>query len=127
MIKVRKGNNEFIVSKKTYEDTFKKLGYSIVKEKKVGVASTAIPTKDTIEQKLIETEKKENELKNNDKDVITSKELTSPIETKIEEDFGFNTLEEKKEETNEKKETSQDLYASKLEALKKEEDKKTRR
>lgn len=123
MIKVRKGNNEFIVSKKTYEDTFKKLGYSIVKEKKVGVASTAIPTKDTIEQKLIETEKKENELKNDDKDVVTSKELTSPIGAKIEEDFGFSN-EDKKDELNKETNKSKDLYELKLEKLQEQNKKK---
>ena len=65
MIRVRKGSNEFIVSRKTYEDTFKKLGYSIVDNKEVGVVQSTIPTENTIEAELVEEEKKENKLKDN--------------------------------------------------------------
>lgn len=121
MIRVKKGSNEFLVSKKAYEDTFKKLGYSIVDEKIVGVVPSAIPTNNTIEEKLIETERKENELKEDNNDVVTSKELIGAVGANIEEDFGFDNNKENELENK------PNLYEAKLEALKNVEKPKTRR
>lgn len=127
MIRIRKGSNEFTVSQKAYEDMFKKLGYSIVGKEDVGVVPSTIPTQNTLETELVEEEKKENELKENNVDVVTSKDLTSSIGAKIEEDFGFE--EETKLEEPKKNEApkSEDLYAKKLQSLKSEENPKPRK
>ena len=115
MIRVRKGSNEFIVSRKTYEDTFKKLGYSIVDNKEVGVVQSTIPTENTIEAELVEEEKKENELKDNNNDVVTSEDLKSSIGIKVEEDFGF---EDDKEDELVQDIKDQKDYQAKLASLK---------
>mgnify|MGYP003300573325 CR=1 FL=1 len=115
MIRVRKGSNEFLVSRKSYEDTFKKLGYSIVDNKEVGVVQSTIPTENTIEAELVEEEKKENELKDNNNDVVTSEDLKSSIGIKVEEDFGF---EDDKEEELVQDIKDQKDYQAKLASLK---------
>lgn len=116
MIRVRKGSNEFLVSKKSYEDTFKKLGYSIVGNKEVGVVPSTIPTENTIEAELVKEEKKENELKDNNEDVVTSEELTNSIGIKVEEDFGFE--DEKEQELVKNNDKEQKDYQAKLDSLK---------
>ena len=102
MIKIKKGEHEFIVSQKSYEDVFKKIGFTIIegKEKaKVGVSQKA-PTKlekTKLEEKLIEEEIKENEKKENkdNKDFAKVDDLLGPIGNNIEEDFGFEKKSEK--------------------------------
>lgn len=115
MIRVRKGSNEFLVSRKSYEDIFKKLGYSIVDNKEVGVVQSTIPTENTIEAELVKEEKKENELKDNNNDVVTSEDLKSSIGIKVEEDFGF---EDDKEEELVQDIKDQKDYQAKLASLK---------
>lgn len=118
MIRIKKGNNIKIVSKQAYESMFKKLGYSIVDNKDAGVVPSAIPANDTntIEAELVDQEKKENELKENNEDVVTSEELTNSIGVKVEEDFGFE--DEKEEELVKNNDKEQKDYQAKLDSLK---------
>lgn len=61
MIKIRRGNNELLVSKKTFESVFKRLGYEVIENKEKTITeSNNNKTKIEVESKKTITEQKPN-------------------------------------------------------------------
>lgn len=85
MLTIRKGSHCIRVSKCTYNDMFKKLGYQIVNEnsKEEVEKTSSDEQKDNLEkeleEKLIEKEQKENELKDDLEEIKTSESLNVNI------------------------------------------------
>lgn len=61
MIKIRKGNDELLVSKKTFESIFKRIGYEVIENKEKNInESNNNKTKLEVESKKTITEQKTN-------------------------------------------------------------------
>ena len=75
MIKIKKGSTVLKVSKGSYEDTFKKLGYQIVNNSEEVVQKSTSSEKIIEDKKLIEEEIKNNKEQKEKQDVVKTNEL----------------------------------------------------
>lgn len=81
MIRIKKGQNELLVSKESYKLFFRSMGYSIIEDSKG--TSKKVPLeqdKTTTKNRVIEDEQE---------DTVSSEQLKQDYTDKIEEDYGF--------------------------------------
>lgn len=74
MIEIKKGSKVLVVSKGAYNDTFKKLGYEMVNSKE-GAKKAPSVEKTNNDKELIKEEEKNNKVKEEKSDVVTTADL----------------------------------------------------
>lgn len=104
MVKIKKGSTILKVSKGSYEDTFKKLGYEILNETEEVAQKTTSSEKIIEDKKLIEEEIKNNKQK--EENVVKSDDLNVNVIGENIKDFGKIKEEQEEIKNNEQKENS---------------------